>query len=90
MTLNITDGEIPVLFAEMVQNRTVLDHPSIKQLQPLSELEHDKELDLVITPTPGVTIESDPNVLGNNRHLLLPLAQRASFWEDPNKVSLLI
>ena len=86
MTLQVTNGEIPVLFSEMIQNRTVLQHPAIQQLQTLGELEQDKELDLVITPTPGVNVESDPNVLGNNRHLLLPLAQRASFWEDPSKV----
>ena len=87
LTVAIEDNEIPFLYSELVQNQIVLSHPAVKQLQPLSSLEHDPELDMSITPQPTQIIESDPNVAQSNHHLLLPLAQRAAFYEGLTPVS---
>ena len=87
LTVAIEDNEIPFLYSELVQNQIVLSHPAVKQLQPLSRLEHDPELDMSITPQPTQIIESDPNVAQSNHHLLLPLAQRAAFYEGLTPVS---
>ena len=86
VSVTFDDCNVPLLFSELVMNRQVLRHPAVKQLQPISEMEHDRELDLVMTSPPSYELESDPNVTTSNRHLLLPLAKRASYYEDFHKV----
>ena len=86
VSLTIEDGEVPLIFAELIQNQQVLQHPMVEQLTPVAAMEHDRELDLEIVSPNSHIIESDPNVTSSNRHFLLPLATRAAYFEDFNQV----
>ena len=86
VSVTIENGEVPLIFAELVQNQQVLQHPMVEQLSPISVMEHDRELDLDIVSPNSYVVESDPNVASSNRHFLLPLATRAAYFEDFHKV----
>ena len=51
------DGEIPLLICEIIQDGTVLEHPSLTQLQPIPTVERCPDLELLV----HTGSDSDPN-----------------------------
>ena len=82
LTLEIEQQEVPVLFSQLVQNGTVLDHPAVQQHRPIPQLEQDTYLNLVIQGSADIPTPSDPNGAMTHRHVLSPLAERASQLEQ--------
>ena len=83
LTLDITGGEIPILFCQAVQDGQVLSHPDLKQRRPIPAMERDPDLQMAV-PVGSVT---DPNLPIDSAHVLAPLYQRASFNEEMAVVS---
>ena len=88
VTLAVENNEIPVLVSHIIQDTNALDHPSVTLVNPVPDLEYDEELEMVISLQPGQAVESDPNCLKTNQHLLLPLAQRAAQLDNNGLVRL--
>ena len=87
LTLDIEDQEIPVLLSRLVQGSDVLSHPQVQQVNPLPVVERDRELDLELVLPFGSHVESDPNQITDEKHLLRPLAARAAMRENQATVS---
>ena len=83
LTLNITEGDIPILFCQAIQNGEVLKHPNLSQIRPIPETERDPDLELVV-PVGSVT---DPDAPVDSSHILAPLFQKASLNEELVMVS---
>ena len=86
VTLDIEEQDIPVLLSRLVQDSQVLDHPQVQQTNPLPVVERDRELDLELVLPFGSHVESDPNEISDENHLLRPLAARASMRENQETV----
>ena len=81
------DQEIPLLFSQLVQDNTVLDHEAIVQHQDVPVIEHDPNLDLLLRSSPDFTAISDPNAPINEQHILSPSIVRAINQENSDLVS---
>ena len=86
VTLDVEAQEIPVLMSHLIQESGVLDHPNVTQINPIPDLERDKELDMELSVQPGQFIETDPNNMQNQDHLLQPLASRAAMLDNRDLV----
>ena len=86
LTLDISDGEIPILFCQIVQDGNVLTHPALNQRRPIPPMERDPDLEMCV-PVGSVT---DPNQPIDSSHILAPLFQRASMNEETVTVSFLV
>lgn len=87
LTVATREKEIPLLFSELVCGQQILEHESVVPLRSIPTLEHDVELQTMIFPQPDRTVESDPNIMDDSDHILLPLAQRSAYREDAESVS---
>ena len=78
----MSESEIPLLWSQMIQDGTVLQHPELIQQRPLPTHERDPDLELIV-PTGSVT---DPDAPLDSAHVLAPLFQKASFNEEAQLV----
>jgi len=81
--MKIEDGEIPFLICEIIQDETVLEHPSLTQLQPIPTVERCPDLELLVQTGSS----SDPNKPLGRKHVLSALAKNASELEHSQTVS---
>ena len=86
--MSIEEQEIPLLFSQLVQDNTVLDHESVTQHQDVPVIEHDPNLDLLLRSSPSFTAISDPNVPINEQHVLSPSIIRSINHENADLVSI--
>lgn len=83
-TLEVQDREIPLLISQIVQDGTVLDHPALKQHQPIPTIETCPDLKLLVQ----TRSETDPDEPLTSTHVLSPLAKKASDIENLMVVSI--
>ena len=86
VTLQVEDQEINVLLSRLIQGASTLDHPQVQQVNPIPDTEWDMELDMEIAMQPGRFVESDPNIMKSEDHLLRPLASRAAMHDNQELV----
>ena len=92
LTLQIENQDIPILFSQLCIEGQVLDHPAVIQRQEIPQLEHDPDLNMLIQGSVTNTPSSDPNGEITADHVLAPLVERATHYEQamiagPSKVN---
>ena len=77
------DGEIPFLMSQVIQNQSVLDHPSLTQLKPIPTVERCPDLELIVQ----TRCDTDPELPLTSLHVLSATAKNASELERSLSVS---
>ena len=83
LTVDISNQEWPVLISQLVQDTTVLKHPSVTQCSPIPPVEIDADLKMPIRSSPDNPIATDPNDVTNNHHILAPSVHRIASHSGP-------
>ena len=86
VTMDVENQEIPLLMGHLIQDAAILDHPQVQQINPVPDTELDKELDMEMSLQPNKFIESDPNLMKDDNHLLRPLANKAALLDNQETV----
>ena len=84
--MDVEDQDLRVLLGRMIQGPAVLDHPAVRQINPIPDTELARELDMEMSVQPGVEVESDPNIMTDQNHLLRPLACKAALLDSQEVV----
>ena len=83
LTVDIANQEWPVLVTQLIQDTTVLEHPSVTQCSPVPPIEIDSDLKMPVRSATDNPISTDPNDVTNNHHILAPSVHRISAHTCP-------
>ena len=81
LSLEVDNQEIPVLFAEMVKNGRVMDHPAVEQHQKVRPMVLDEKIRFMVPPE-AKSADLYSEVKMTHAHVLSALADRAAKVEQ--------